>query len=163
MAGAPSREVAALLSTHLTSRSCQVSIWDVRDEDVIGENASPDACEDPRIGRLLRARTARGHLVLVVGLDSVDHELLRALCRWLDGLLVIASSGKARALDLRSLLAAVPRLEQRIAAVLLDQPDELGPREVRGHDWLPQDTARALQQESTRRRTRKRALRGAPP
>jgi hypothetical protein len=34
---------------------------------------------------------------------------------------------------------------------------------VRGHDWLPQDTARALQQESTRRRTRKRALRGAPP
>lgn len=163
VAGAPSQEVAALLSARLTSRSCQVSIWDVRDEDVIGENASPDACEDPRIGRLLRARTARGHLVLVVGLDGVDHEQLRALSRWLDGLLVIAPSGKARALDLRRLLAAVPRLEQRIAAVVLEQPDELGPREVRGHDWLPRNAAQALQKESTRRRTPKRTLRGAIP
>ncbi|MCU0654384.1 MAG: hypothetical protein MUF64_03560 [Polyangiaceae bacterium] len=165
MGGAPSQEVVALLSQRLASRSCPVSIWDAREEEVVGPDALPEACEDPRIGRKLRAKAARGNLVLVVGLEDAEIEQLRALSRWMDGLLVVITSGKVRLLDLRSLPDSLPRLQGKMGAVVVAQPDELGGREVRGPEWLPPPApARLLQRKLERKGPRRRALlRGANP
>lgn len=161
---ASSAEVASLISARLRSRSCPVSVWDAREAGVTDENAPLEACEERRVGQALQARISQGRVVLVTGLDDANPEQLRGMSRWLDALLVVVSSGTARAAELRSLRRSLPRLAGRMAAVVIDAPDGLGHPEISGPTWLRVATARPVQPDPTaRRRVPPNAPQGVAP
>jgi len=161
---ASAKEVAELIVGRLKARSCPVSVWDAREEGVTGEGAPPEACEDRKVGRLLRSRADKGKVVLVTGLDGAGVEQLRGISRWLDGMLVVVGSGVARVTELRELRRSLPRLAGRMAAVVVDAPEGLGAKEIPGAPWLPSPVARLVQQQAlVTRRTRKTTPRGAAP
>ena len=167
LGGSPSQALVELAVARLKLRGSPVSVWDARDACILGEDALPEACEDRAVGEWLQGMTQKGRVVLVTGLDGAPLEALRALSRWLDSLLVVVGSGSTGAFELRALGQALPRLTGRLGAVVVNAPDGLGAREVRGATWLPpaavdapspadrRSVAQRLQRRTARSRSRR--------